>query len=368
MSENNVFISGGAGFIGSSLIQVLKPHFENIYIYDRSLNSGPPRQQTTVHGSENSITYIRGDVCDYEALAAALRRSDPKVIIHLAAETGTSESLDKISGYCSVNVQGTANLVEAIRELPREQSRKVILASSRAVYGEGGYRSEDDRIVNGNRRSLRDLASGRFEVFGVDGKIMIPTSTPETLPPAPDSIYASTKLMQEYLLSQAFSGTNIVTTILRLQNVYGPNQAIDNPYTGILPFFASAIIANEKVSVYEDGRVVRDFVHVSDVCRAFLLSAQSSSGESHIINIGSGEPCTLIRAATLFLSYLGKGTECYHVTGQFRSGDIRHALADVRKAKEILDWEPTIGLAEGFKEFANLVAGRVFRDRGKRGG
>ena len=346
--SERILVTGGMGFIGTRLCDRLATDHE-VLSFD---NLHP--QVHGVRAQNDPDRNVVGDVADYEALARTVRYFAPTVIYHLAAETGTGQSYDEPTRYCDVNIQGTTHLVEAARAGAPDLKR-VVVAGSRSVYGEGAY-LDDGQIVVGEARRSQDMSEGRFDVFAPDGRALEPAPTPEWLPPRPASVYATSKLAQEYLLQQCFFGTDIDVACLRFQNVYGAGQSLTNPYTGVISIMSQIALADRQLNVFEDGQIARDFVHVSDVVEALIRAGQPDrdvGGDP--INIGTGEVVTITRMAQKLLSELGKDPDNYRVSGDFRAGDVRYAVADVSKAEEKLDWKAKTGFDEGMHEIAQWV-------------
>lgn len=350
----SALLTGGAGFIGLHLLGRLAPICATITVFDNMLPQ--------VHGAAaadpvlpEGVRFIRGDVRDSVALGRAVKSTCPDLIVHLAAETGTGQSYEEISRYCNVNVMGTAHLAEAIRQLPPTAARRrVILPSSRAVYGEGAYLDGKGTLLVPPPRRAADLASGRFAPAGDDGTPLRPVATPESAPPAPGSIYASTKLAQEFILSQALDGTDTDLLCLRLQNVYGPGQSAGNPYTGVLTIFCGQIAAGKPLNIFEDGEITRDFVHVSDVATALVLAAQTAKPPAGPINVGSGRGTTILAAARRLLRLFDRPEEL-RISGDFRAGDIRHAVADTLKAERALGFRACIDIDSGLADLVSWI-------------
>jgi dTDP-L-rhamnose 4-epimerase len=349
MSERQrILITGGAGFIGTHLIARLRNHHDVM-----SFDCLHPQVHGEAPGSFEVPTVI-GDIADFEAVSRTVAEFAPTVIYHLAAETGTGQSWHEPVRYCDTNVTGTANLIQAVRQSgPNVHS--VIAAGSRAVYGEGAY-LDNGETVCGEPRKYADLARGDFAVRSPTGKVLQAVPTPETLREKPASVYASTKLMQEQLLQQCFDGQDVQVHCLRFQNVYGIGQSLNNPYTGIISIFSKQILAGEGLSVFEDGNIVRDMVHVSDAVEAL---AQFAGGRTDCgitpINIGSGRAITILEIATTLLTAFGRDPEDLQVTGEFRAGDVRHAVADDSRARSMLDWSAQVSFSDGIREFVEWV-------------
>lgn len=343
LHETRVLITGGAGFIGSRLTRVLAGRGASVTIFDNLL--------AQVHGPDPVLDLdgrlIKGDVRDIAALSAAVADTAPDIVIHLAAETGTGQSADEPVRYADVNVVGTANLIEALKALPTPPGR-VVLAATRAVYGEGAYEDTDGRITAPAPRTAESMAAGVFDLFDDKGVRLTPKPTREDLSPRPGSVYGSTKLMQEYLLQQTPSPWDVV--VLRLQNVYGPGQSLRNPYTGVLSIFSQQAMEGQTLSIYEDGEIFRDFIFVDDVVAAFVAACEKPKAGGAIINIGSGEATSIRHAASLILEHLGLPSERLRVSGAYRAGDIRHAVADVARAHDILDWRAAVSFRDGVQK------------------
>jgi dTDP-L-rhamnose 4-epimerase len=345
-----IFVTGGAGFIGRHLVHALSKDAVRVCIYDNLL--------AQIHGDAaycpnfpSHVYFVRGDVRDAAELERALRETEPDIVYHLAAETGTGQSRDEITRYCDVNVGGTSRLVEAVRRL-KKPPMCIILAGTRAVYGEGAYQDTQGNIVVPPPRTVEEMAAGKFSPYGSAGGFLKPIPTSEKEPPAPASVYATTKLAQEYLLKQGLEGTTIKRVILRFQNVYGPGQSMCNPYTGVLSLFVSQILAGRRLNIYEDGEIVRDFVFVQDVVRSLKLASGVQLPNGVIINIGSGRGAKILNTARALLKILGDQEDNLDVTGDFRPGDVRHAVADISLAQSLLGWRPAVSLDEGLRLLA----------------
>jgi len=342
---DRVLITGGAGFIGSRLVRSLVHLGHRIWVLDNLLAQvhGPAADFPNMPGT---VTWRLGSVADAGAMHAIVAESRPDRIFHLAAETGTGQSLTEIARYCDVNVMGTAHLVEAIRAAGLTRPA-LVLASTRAVYGEGAYRDQSGRVVVPPARLSSDMAVGRYAPVLPEGPATSPIPTPEDAAPNPASVYASSKLMQEYLLRQAAEAAGWPLAVLRFQNVYGPGQSLTNPYTGVLSVFIDRLLGGQGIEVYEDGAIVRDFVFVNDVVEALVLAGKAGLVDPAPINIGTGTPSTILDLARMLAQLAGRDSDCVRISGAFRPGDIRHAVADIEKANRLLGWAPRTSVSEG---------------------
>ena len=346
-----IFITGGAGFIGSRLARSLRANHE-VCVFDSFLSQvheGNPQPAGWMDG----ITIVRGDVRDADALTRAVQSFRPEIIYHLAAETGTGQSYDEPVRYTAVNVMGTCHLIEAVRACGGVG--RIVLAGSRSVYGEGACVNDLGQPTAAAERTGADMQAGRFEPHSTAGAALRPVPTNAQCPVAPASIYASTKLMQEYLLKQAFWGTDTQVGILRLQNVFGPGQSLNNPYTGVISIFCKQISQGKVLNIFEDGEITRDFVLVDDVVDAFhrigTLPMDAGAFPDEIIDIGSGVPTTILSMARLLLTLMGQDASRYQITGAYRAGDIRYAVADISAARRHLDWTPRHSFEQGLQQF-----------------
>ncbi len=345
-----ILITGGAGFIGSRLAKSLCGDHE-VMVFD---NFHPQ-----VHGYDRveeatgligKCHILRGDVANAEDVRFAIRSFNPDLIYHFAAETGTGQSYDEPTRYNLVNVIGTSNLIEAVRA-HGGNVRRIVLAGSRAIYGEGAARDKRGALRNAPPRRIEDMRRGVFGLQDEQGDTLTPVPTPETLAAAPASIYASTKLMQEYLCTQCVAGTEVDVVILRLQNVYGPGQSMRNPYTGVISIFCQKVQQGEWLDVFEDGEIIRDFVYIDDVVEAFRTSASLTSAPALPINIGTGSPVSIRSTAKSVLTLYGRNPDEHHITGNFRAGDVRHAVAEIVLARDLLGWQPRTAFAPGLERF-----------------
>ncbi len=350
-----IFVTGGAGFIGTNFIRLATKKVADVSFC--ILDCLHPQ----IHGADavapqfpSNVKFIKGNILDRELVAATLKEFRPTHILHLAAETGTGQSMDEVTRYCEVNVVGTAILLEEIRK-HASGLKKFVLTSSRAIYGEGPWLNKDQQIVFPEPRLRKHMEQKVFLPYFEGALCAEPVATTEQSEVRPASVYASTKLMQEYLVRQARQVQDWSAVILRFQNVYGPGQSLKNPYTGVLSIFSQQILQGKTLNVYEDGHIIRDFVYIDDIANAIIQSCQQELPNGATFNIGSGVASSLEGVAKLLLKFLGKDQTKYFVSGDFRDGDIRHAVADISLAKAQLNWEPQVSLEAGLKNLCDWV-------------
>ena len=348
----HVLVTGGAGFIGRHLVPILLERGHDVSIIDSlTENIHGPDPQLPSSLTEDS-RFVRADLRDADAWRF-LTDATPDAVIHLAAETGVGQSMYEIRRYTDVNIQGTATMLDELRSR-RTDVGHFVLASSRAVYGEGSYHCEACGTVTPGPRTVERLRRGLWEPVcpGCGGDVTsIPTH--EDAKRAPTSVYSMTKSAQEDLVGIVAPTLGATSTILRYANVYGEGQPLTNPYTGVLSAFALRLVRGDLPKVYEDGNPTRDFVHVTDVARATVLSAESASDVT--VNVGSGEPWTLHEIAQAQTRAFGLDIDRIEVTGQYRLGDIRAFQADIAAAREALTFVPTVDLAEGLRRLCAWV-------------
>lgn len=354
---HKVLITGGAGFIGSHLTRALVASGHEVRILDclaPQIHGEVPSGLDWLRQPE--IEFIRGSVTDEVTMRKALVGID--VVVHLAAETGTGQSMYEIARYNNVNVGGTALLLDILANDPNRTVKRIVLASSRSIYGEGAYNcptcSPDQRRYP-ESRSMSQLAEHKWE-YACDqcGSMLQPVATHESDPAKPASVYAATKYAQEDLVRVACQALGIDYAILRLQNVYGEGQSLNNPYTGILSIFSTRIRRGQHLPIFEDGQETRDFVHVEDVARAFLAAVKHSHSINQTINVGMGVKTTVEEIASHLTAAFGAPRQLV-TTNEYRLGDIRHNFAEIHRLKTVLDFAPKITLAEGMRRFAEWV-------------
>jgi dTDP-L-rhamnose 4-epimerase len=352
----NVLITGGAGFIGSHLADALLKAGNRVRVLDvlHPQVHGPERRPP--RHLDPRVELIVGDVRDRATVDRALRGID--VVYHLAALVGVGQSMYCIDDYTSVNEGGTAVLLEA---LSQRAPRKLIVASSMSIYGEGLYLRPDGQAVAGRSRTLAQLEARQWELRGDDGKALAPTPTPETKEPALESVYALNKYAQERMSLIVGRAYGIPTVALRLFNVYGPRQALSNPYTGVLAIFSSRLLNGNAPLIFEDGMQRRDFVSVHDIARAFLLAKDRPEADGLAINVGSGREHTVQEIAERVAAAIGKHVPP-ELSQTYRKGDIRHCYADVTLARKTLGYEPSVSLEAGLSELASWISGQTAKD------
>jgi dTDP-L-rhamnose 4-epimerase len=355
--SRHVLVTGGAGFIGSHLADALLARGHRVRVLD-SLSS-------QVHGAgaqrpeylAPDVELVVGDVRDARAVRDALSGID--VVYHFASMVGVGQSMYQVEHYVSVNGLGSAVLLEALIERPVE---RLVVASSMSIYGEGLYRNAAGALHGGRERSLDQLRAADWELRDGQGDILRPVATPETKTPSLSSVYALSKYDQERLCLMIGRAYGIPAVALRLFNVYGPRQALSNPYTGVLAIFAARLLNGNAPVIFEDGLQQRDFVSVHDVVNACVL-AMDSDAVGHAMNIGSGKAYTVSDIAARISRVLDAPFSEPEITGKYRVGDIRHCFADITLARRRLGYEPGVELDEGLIELAAWLTGQVAYDR-----
>ena len=348
-------VTGGAGFIGRHLCRELLAHGCEVRVLDSLVEQ--------VHGGAGAqlpdcVEFIKGDVRDSGAVAGAIRNVDG--VFHLAAEVGVGQSMYEVSRYVGANDHGTAILLEQLIGNPVE---RLVVASSMSVYGEGRYRDASGAAFDRVRREGQERA-GAWDPCLPGGASLIPVATDETKQVDLASIYALTKYAQERSCLIVGKAYGMSAVALRLFNVFGPGQALSNPYTGVLANFGARLMHGQRPMVFEDGRQQRDFVHVTDVARAFRLAMECPAVSGHVINIGSGHAYTISQVAELLADAMEVSLPP-QVLGKARAGDIRHCFADIAKARALLRYAPPLLMEEGVHEIAASVREQDAQDRGE---
>lgn len=342
-----VLVTGGAGFIGCAISPALVAAFDRVVVVDNlhpQIHASGERPADLSDGVELTI----GDVTETQTWDSVLDTVTPDVVIHLAAETGTAQSLSESTRHSHVNVVGTTQLLDGLtrhNKLPR----RIVLSSSRAVYGEGSWVKADGTTFYPGQRTSTTLDAQQWD-FPEANPVAMKAATTF---PAPVSVYGGTKLAQEHIIQAWAKSFGVETVILRLQNVYGPGQSLINPYTGIMSLFCRMAMGGKSIPLYEDGEVRRDFILIDDVASAIVAGALSPTVQDQPMDIGSGEFQTIGTAAALIAKHYNAPAP--HVTGQYRQGDVRHAWADVSDASRVLGWTPKYNLERGIKLLATWI-------------
>lgn len=356
-----ILITGGAGFIGQRLARALLKQDVQVRILD---NFSPQihAANTLPFDLESSVDLIKADVRDREAMKTALNGVDS--VVHLAAETGTGQSMYEISRYFDVNVQGTAILLDLLQnDSAGENVKSIVVASSRATYGEGAYVCGTHGVVYPNQRTRQALELAKFEPICPHCMLEVKLApTSESAPFKPMSMYGLTKQVQEQAILLFAQTRGINAFGLRYQNVYGPGQSLKNPYTGILAVFSNLARQNQNIEIYEDGLESRDFVFIDDVVEATVRAAMYRGDFVGAINVGSGVPTTVLQVAEAVKSFF-KSSSKIGVTGAFRLGDIRHNIADVTKLKEVLNFKPSVIFNDGLNKFLSWAHSQEVQDK-----
>jgi dTDP-L-rhamnose 4-epimerase len=358
LGQSTVLVTGGAGFIGSHLVDELIARGYRVRILDSLVSQ--------VHGEQlpsylnPKAEFIQGDVCDRSLVNKALDGVD--AVFHEAAEVGVGQSMYELRRYVEANDLGTAVLLEAILAR-REKIRKLIVASSMSIYGEGAYQCASCGKVYPQLRPVSQLLDRRWEVQCPNcDQTLKPAPTAEDKPLFPTSVYAVTKQDQEQFCLVVGRSYGIPTVALRYFNVYGTRQALSNPYTGVCAIFSARLLNGNSPMIFEDGEQTRDFVHVSDIVQGNLLALESDRANYQAINIGTGKPTAIKQVSKLLSEGLGKKVQP-EIVGRYREGDIRHCVADISKAKSLLGYEPRITLSEGIPELLVWVKEQAAKDQ-----
>lgn len=351
-----VLITGGAGFIGRHVTQLLLERGHNVRILDPLIEQVHQGQRPEDLSREAEL--IIGDVRDQDALERALSGVDS--VIHLAAEVGVGQSMYAVERYVSVNDLGTAVLFQA---LIKRNLRRVVVASSMSIYGEGLYRTADGQLVQNAVRAPRLSPDAGWDPLDAEGRPLIPVATPEWKQPSLASVYALTKYVQEQLTLTLSAAYGLEGVALRLFNVYGPGQALSNPYTGVLAIFASRLLNGQPPLIFEDGHQRRDFVHVEDVARAFAMALAEPAAAGEVFNVGSGQDRSILEIGERLAAAMGRPELRPEAVGKARAGDIRHCFCDAGKARTRLGFEARKDFGEGLAQLAQWVARQTAHDR-----
>jgi dTDP-L-rhamnose 4-epimerase len=357
--KERILITGGAGFIGSHLAIDLSNDGFPVRVLDNFSpqvhdDSSEPTDRLQAH----DIEVIKGDVRSIEDLKRALRGID--IVYHFAAAVGVGQSMYQVKSYIDTNNLGTANLLQLLIDNP---IKKLIVASSMSIYGEGLYKDKSGKIYSDVKRTLSQVHNHQWEPLAMDGSELEPIPTTESKRPDLASIYALSKFDQEKMCLMIGQAYKIPAVALRFFNVYGRGQSLSNPYTGVMAIFASRLLNNRPPLIFEDGYQKRDFVHVSDVVNACRLAQANSDADGKSFNIGSGHRYTIREIATLIASAMEKEDDFAEITEEYRVGDIRHCFADISLAKEVLGFQPSVELRAGLLDLTEWLSQQNAIDR-----
>ena len=351
----NILITGGAGFIGSTIALKLLKQGYNVTVLDcltEQIHGKNLEESELFNRIKGKVNFIRGTVTSREDWQKALAGQD--TVIHLAAETGTGQSMYEIYKYCNTNIGGTALLLDILAN-EKHTIKKVIVAESRAIYGEGSYNCPNCGTVYPVAREEKNMLSGDFNVkcpkCGANADLL---KTSEDCLIHPTSVYGITKQVQGELVHTVCKSLNIPSVSLRYQNVYGPGQSLKNPYTGILSIFSNSLRQNHDINIFEDGTESRDFVYIEDVADATILAIENEKCAYQAFNVGTGKAVDVMTVAK-YLKEFYKSESKINISGNFRLGDIRHNYADISLAQNILGYEPKFSFEEGLKKFCEWV-------------
>lgn len=351
-----VLITGGAGFIGSNIALKLLKYGYRVTVLDtlseQIHGANPERASPLYQKIKDKVDFIKGDVNNREDLEKAL--VDVDYVIHLAAETGTGQSMYEIKKYVNTNIGGTALLLDILTNTEHHVKR-VVVAESRAVYGEGKYHCPNCGDVYPYERTDENLAKGDFECKcpKCGGEVDL-IATTEDSAIHPSSVYGISKQVQGQLVHLVCKSIGVESVSFRYQNVYGPGQSLTNPYTGILSIFSTRIKNGNGINIFEDGKETRDFVYIEDVVDATILGMEVPEANGHFFNVGTGIATDVLTVAKTLCDKYGINVPIT-VSGNYRLGDIRHNFADITAARQILGFEPKWSFSDGIEQFTNWV-------------
>lgn len=352
-----ILITGGAGFIGSNLALKLISKGYEVTVLDnlsQQIHGEHPETTSSLYQSiMGKVRFIKGSITSREDWLKALKGIE--CVVHLAAETGTGQSMYEIQKYVNVNIGGTALLLDILTNI-KHTVKKLVIAESRAIYGEGRYYSEElQQYVYPLERIDENMAKGDFEVkYPGCTKSLQLVATTEDSKIHPTSVYGITKQVQGQLVHLVCPSIGIATVSYRYQNVYGPGQSLSNPYTGILSIFSTRIKNGNEINIFEDGKETRDFVYIDDVVDATILGIEKEEANGHVFNVGTGVPTDVLTVANTLIEKYGIQVPV-RVSGNYRLGDIRHNYADITAARKILGFEPKWNFSDGIGEFVKWV-------------
>lgn len=351
-----VLVTGGAGFIGSNVALKLIAKGYSVVVLDslsEQIHGSNPDQTSPLYLSiKDKVDFVKGDVCKREDWLKALDGVD--YVIHLAAETGTGQSMYEIEKYVGTNIGGTALLLDILANT-KHHVKRVVVAESRAIYGEGKYVCPSCGVVYPLERKDEDMSKGDFECrcpkCGSPVKLVGTTEDSNILP---SSVYGITKQVQGQLVHLVCKSIGVESVSFRYQNVYGPGQSLSNPYTGILSIFSTRIKNGNGLNIFEDGKETRDFVFIDDVADATILGMEVPAANGHVFNVGTGVATDVLTVAHTLCDKYGIQVPIT-VSGNYRLGDIRHNFADITLAKQILGFNPKWNFSDGIEQFVKWV-------------
>lgn len=351
-----VLITGGAGFIGSNLVQELHAKGYDSVVLDSlspQIHGEDPMASPLVQSLGGKARLVHASIMDRGVIAEELANTD--IVVHYAAETGTGQSMYNVHDYCNVNIGGTSLMLDLLGEM-KHTVRRMIVASSRSIYGEGRYQDSAGVDIYPGARVDADMLAGKFEPLDPNtGAAYTLCPTDEASKIHPSSVYGITKQVQEQLVMTVCPTLGIEPVALRYQNVYGPGQSLSNPYTGILSIFSNLIMQGKSINIFEDGLESRDFVFIDDVVAATMLAIEHNAAPGFAYNVGSGVATTVLQVVDALVAAYDLPTKST-VTGQFRLGDIRHNYADLSLISKRLGFAPTISFEKGIRQFAAWAA------------
>ena len=352
MKYKKILITGGAGFIGSNLALKLIDKGCEITVLDNLSPQIHENDSPLYNSIKDKVNFIKGTVLSYDDWKSALIGID--VVVHLAAETGTGQSMYEIEKYTDVNIKGTSIFLDILAN-EEHTIKKMIIASSRSIYGEGKYSCVDDGLVYPKDRIDSDMAKGDFSVkcpvCNKDAELL---ATDETSKIHPSSIYGITKQVQEQMFMVMGKSLNIPVVAFRYQNVYGAGQSLSNPYTGILSIFSTRIKNGNDITIFEDGKESRDFVYIDDIVDATILGIEKDEANYEVFNVGLGKAIDVLTVANTLVNEYSSHSKV-EVSGNYRLGDIRDNYADLTKINDKLGFEPKVGFEEGISRFVKWV-------------
>lgn len=354
-----VLVTGGAGFIGSYVCKELLKQGYEVTILDNL----DPQIHTGYEGwpgyLPEGLDKVKGDVRNRELLGSLMDNAD--AVIHLAAAVGVGQSMYAIEHYTSVSVMGTAILLEELIKR-KDKIKKLIVASSMSIYGEGLYKKQNGEFIYPKSRSLAQLQTKDWEPKDKNGHALIPMPTNEDKPLQPESIYAINKRDQEEMCLVIGKAYNIPTVAFRMFNVFGPYQALSNPYTGVAAIFSARLLNNQQPLIFEDGNQRRDFIYAEDVARAYVMALTNDKVNGLALNLGSGQSVSIAQVAETISRVMGKDISPVF-TGNSRDGDIRHCFSDISLIKEKLGWQPQWSFEEGMKPLVEWLSSQKAEDK-----